>query len=168
MIKYLLPGYSVLALLMTLALSHPAYSSVVLEVENAYATPTFALAKMGAGYFTLHNSTDEEVAITAISLSENVANRIEMHETFVEGDMAKMRQLKLPFKMNPGETVEFKPKGKHLMLMGLKKPLESGMTFSVTLELSSGDRLSSGVAQEIEITVRDSQEKESEHHHHHH
>ena len=135
----------------------------VLMVTNAYATPTFPMAKMGAGYFTLHNTGQEDVEIVAVAIDSDIANKVELHETFLQADMAKMRQLPMPFSIAAGQTVEFAPRGKHLMLMGLQTPLEVDMEFSLTLDFASGDR------QPIIFKVQKQAKKDGEggHHRHH-
>lgn len=134
-----------------------------LEVEGAWAKPTFALAKMGAVYFTLQNKTDIDIAITGLSLPENVANKAELHETYMENDMAKMRQLEMPFVVKSHSSIEFIPRGKHLMIMGLKEPLVEGSSFELTLELDSGE------SQIVSIPVQEkAKAKEDDHSHHHH
>ena len=40
-----------------------------------------------------------------------------------------------------GGTVLFRPGGKHLMLMGLKRPLKAGDRFPVTLTFASGAKV---------------------------
>lgn len=60
------------------------------------------------------------------------AARLEVHETVMEGDVARMREVggvDLP----AGVTVTLKPGGLHLMLLGLKESLRPGDTLSLTL-----------------------------------
>jgi copper(I)-binding protein len=142
-----------------------AADTVPLKVEDVWAKPTFAMAKMGAGYFTLTNTTKNAVSISGLSLSEGIANKVELHETYLESDMAKMRRLEMPYVIASGATIEFVPRGKHLMIMGLVKPLEAGEHFDLTLEFTSGD------SQTIRIPIKedaDTTEDEDHSHHHHH
>ena len=74
-----------------------------------------------------------------------------------------MRQLPMPFTIKAGETVEFVPQGKHLMIMGLNKPLKLGESFELSLTFVSGE------TQTISIPVQDNpgaQQTNSHHHHH--
>ena len=41
----------------------------------------------------------------------------------------------------PGETLKLAPGGKHVMLMGLKRPLKIGEPLTVTLNLAGGGTL---------------------------
>lgn len=144
---------------------HHHQNNNTLQVEAAYATPTFALAKMGAGYFTLKNVSNKDVAITELSIAETVARTAEMHETYLDGDMAKMRRLTMPYVIKAGATVEFVPQGKHLMLIGLEKPLKTGNSFDLTLTFESGEN------QVVTIPVLEKEQGEKgevKGHHHHH
>jgi periplasmic copper chaperone A len=67
-----------------------------------------------------------------VSASSTVAAVVEIHEMSMQGDVMRMRAipgLDLP----PGKTVELKPGGYHVMLMGLKQSLKAGETVPVTL-----------------------------------
>ena len=137
--------------------------AVNLEFESAWATPTFALAKMGAGYFTLKNKTDTDIVITGLSIPKDVANKAELHETYMENDMAKMRHLEMPFVVKSNTSIECVPRGKHLMIMGLKRPLEVGSSFALTFELDTGE------SQTVTIPVQEKAgAKGDDHSHHHH
>ena len=46
----------------------------------------------------------------------------------------KMRPLEKGVEIKPGQTVEFKPGGNHVMFVGLKKPFEEGQHVKATLE----------------------------------
>lgn len=140
---------------------HQHHQKRVLQVENAFATPTFALAKMGAGYFTVKNGSDEDVAITELSVEQDVARLVELHETWFDGEVAKMRRLEMPYVVKAGESVEFVPQGKHLMLIGLNKPLQKGNSFKLTLRFDSGEE------QVFDIPVKEKQDAGAQHHHHH-
>ena len=49
------------------------------------------------------------------------------------GGVMKMRSLPAGLEIKPGETVELKPGGVHLMLMGLKQQLQQGQHVKATL-----------------------------------
>jgi periplasmic copper chaperone A len=74
-----------------------------------------------------------------VSAASPVAKMAEAHETSVENGVTKMRaveRLALP----AGKTVELKPGGYHIMLMGLAKPLRPGDKVPITLMLETPDR----------------------------
>jgi copper(I)-binding protein len=59
----------------------------------------------------------------------------------------KMRELPDGIAVPAQQTVELKPGGLHVMLMGLKHPLVEGETFPLTLEFEHAGTL------EVEVTI---------------
>src|SRR6187549_3275268 len=55
-----------------------------------------------------------------------VSGKVEVHEMSMSGGIMKMRQLGNGLEIKPGETVELRPNGYHLMFTPLKQPLEQG------------------------------------------
>jgi len=55
-----------------------------------------------------------------------------VHDTVTENGVGRMRQVK-SLEIKPGQTIELKPGGMHVMLMGLKQPLSQGQTVKGTL-----------------------------------
>lgn len=133
-----------------------------LQVKEVWATPTFPMAMMGAAYITLQNGAQNTVKISGLSLDPKIASSVELHESYLDGEMAKMRELSMPYAVLPGETVTFQPGGKHIMIMGLKGPLAAGNVFSLTLHFEDGG------SQTIEVPIKESGEADSTVHHHHH
>ena len=87
------------------------------------------------GYFTLVNGGDKAVTVAAVSVTG--AAKAELHET-VGGTMSPIVKLEV----KPGETVEFKPGGKHVMAFDLDPALAPGGTSEITLTFEGGDKLS--------------------------
>lgn len=87
---------------------------------RASAVPT---AKAGAVYMSLTNHG--AAADRLLSVTTDAADMAELHESAMKDGMATMggaAGLEIP----PGGTVELKPGGYHIMLMGLKAPLKKG------------------------------------------
>ena len=89
---------------------------------------------MGGGFLTL---TNKGAADRLLSVATPAAEAVEIHVMAMEGDVMKMRQLDA-LALAPGQTVELKPGGYHLMLMGLKAPLQVGDQFPLTLKFEKG------------------------------
>ena len=90
-----------------------------------------------AAYFVIMNDGDE--ADTLIGATSEVANSTEMHETRVENDVAKM-VLVSRVEVPAHGSIEFKPGGYHVMLVGLTQDLKAGNTLKLTLQFEkSGD-----------------------------
>ena len=69
-----------------------------------------------------------------LSGTTDVANRIEVHEMAMDNGVMKMRQLADGLVLEPGQSVELKPGGFHLMIMGLKQGLKEGTSFNGSLK----------------------------------
>ena len=65
--------------------------------------------------------------------SVEIAGRGEVHEMSNENGVMKMRELERGVEIRPGQTVELKPGGFHLMFMDLKAGLKEGDTIRGTL-----------------------------------
>ena len=106
------------------------YAIGSLQIGNPWARATPTGSTVGAGYLTITNKGT--AADRLIGGSAAPASRFEVHTTVVEGGVAKMRPLK-GLEVKPGETVELKPGGMHVMFIGLKQPLKQGQRVKGTL-----------------------------------
>ena len=79
--------------------------------------------------------------------STDVAARFEMHQMLMERGVMKMRPVERGLEIKPGQTIEFKPGSFHVMLVGLKQPLEKGQHIKATLEFEKAGKV------EIEYAV---------------
>ena len=114
------------------ALSAVAHSFKLGEIDigHPYARPTREGQMVGAGYLKLANKGPVDRLVSATSPA---AGSVEIHSMSMEGDVMKMRQVDA-IEIATGQTVELKPGGYHLMLMGLKAPLKVGDKFPLTLK----------------------------------
>jgi copper(I)-binding protein len=94
-----------------------------LQIGNPWARATPSGATVGAGYLTITNKGKAPDRLVGGAAAP--AARFEIHNTVVEGGVAKMRPV-TGLEIKPGETVELKPGGMHVMLLGLKQPLKQG------------------------------------------
>ena len=102
-------------------------------VMNAMARASLTpVAKTGAVYFSVMNHGGSDDRLLAVSTP--AADVAQIHETTMDGDVMKMREVEGGLVVGAGETVEMKPGGTHVMLVGLKAPLKKGET--VALELT--------------------------------
>jgi copper(I)-binding protein len=62
------------------------------------------------------------------------AAQCQAHAMMMEQGVMKMRPLADGLEIKPGETVELKPSGLHMMFTGLKQPLVQGKSIKVTLK----------------------------------
>jgi copper(I)-binding protein len=102
-------------------------------VEDAWARSTFALAKTGAVYLSIDNQSKNDLQLLSVSVDTAVASEAQIHETSMQEEMMMMREAEDGFNIPSGTSLEFLPGGKHIMLMGLEKPLETGEQFILSL-----------------------------------
>ncbi|MBT0586005.1 copper chaperone PCu(A)C [Alteromonas oceanisediminis] len=166
MLKKLLFSYLFGAcFLVSSAVAHE-FSNDNFHIDHPWARPTFALATTGAAYLSIHNMSSEDDRLVAASVSAEVADEVQLHDVLMDGEMMKMREMQDGVVLPSRKTVEFRPGGKHIMLLGLKGPLNEGSRFQLTLHFAQGD--------DVEVTVNVEQpqgdkasEKTGEHKHHH-
>jgi copper(I)-binding protein len=131
-----------------------------IEVADAWARPSPMVAGAGAAYMTITNSGSEADAL--LGAASDVATTVEVHETVAMeapaatdgmggmetpaatdgtgGEMMGMRPVER-VEIPAGGTVNLEPGGYHVMLIGLKEPLEVGSTIEITLTFEkAGER----------------------------
>jgi len=108
-----------------------------LAIEGAWTRATPEGAKVGAGYLTIRNSGS--AADTLVGVEASVSTRGEVHDmTTTDDGVMRMRRLADGLEIPAGGSVELKPGGTHLMLVGLKERLVEGQTIAVKLIFKSG------------------------------
>jgi copper(I)-binding protein len=135
------------AAMMLMSLTAHAQRNADVEVKSAWARPTVA-GQMGTGAFMQLTSRD---GARLLGASSDVAGVVEIHEMAMEGNVMRMRPIRL-LELPAGGTVELKPGGHHMMLMDLKRPLAVGEKIKVELRLETRDKKL--VTQPIEVEVR--------------
>jgi len=73
-----------------------------------------------------------------IKAKSAVASVAELHEHINDNGVMRMREVKAGLAINPSTPMVMKPGGYHIMLIGLKAPLEAGTTIDLSLEFESG------------------------------
>jgi hypothetical protein len=103
-----------------------------IQITNAYIASTTTTDRPSVAYFTLENTgkTDD----TLVSVTTDIAKTTQIHETKLDSKgVMSMNHLSEGIKIPAGKQVELKPKGLHLMLVDLTKPLKANDTAVVTL-----------------------------------
>jgi hypothetical protein len=83
-----------------------------------------------AAYLTIVNGTSTDDAL--VSASSTAAASVSIHETTTESGMTGMHMVP-SIRIPGGGTVELKPGGYHIMLMGLTGDLKAGATIQLVL-----------------------------------
>ena len=126
----------------------PAEAPVTdLVVEYAWARPADTSGvDRSAAYFTLRNGPAEPARL--VSARTDVTRVAEIHLSFEENGVMRMRPVVDGVEVAPGETVAFEPGGYHIMLIDLQRPLAPGDRFPLTLVFDGADE------REVEVEVR--------------
>lgn len=102
-----------------------------IQIGNPWTRATPKGADIAGAYMTLSNKGTAPDRL--IGGSSPVAGRFELHLMTVEDGVMKMRPVDGGLEIKPGTAVELKPGSFHIMLMGLKQPLEKGHKVKGTL-----------------------------------
>jgi copper(I)-binding protein len=114
------------------ALVKRSYKLGPLLIEEPWARATPAGAQVGGGYLKITNTGKEADRLIGGSLP--VATSVEVHQMTMNDGVMKMRKMVHGLEIEPGQTVELKPGGYHLMFNGLRESLKQGGTIKGTLQ----------------------------------
>jgi copper(I)-binding protein len=117
------------------ALAQPAaaeqYKLGTLEIDNAWTRATPPTAQAGGGFLQITNKGAAPDRLIAVK--SPVADKVEIHEMKMEGNVMRMREVEKGIELPPGATVALKPGGFHVMFMGLNAPFKKGAKVPLTL-----------------------------------
>ena len=103
-----------------------------IKIEGAYTRTTVPGQKVAGGFMKI---IDQGAADQLISASSSVADEVQLHTMSMEGNTMQMRQVRA-IDVPAAGTVELKPGGLHLMLIGIKTPLKAGDLIAVKLKFA--------------------------------
>jgi copper(I)-binding protein len=109
----------------------PVFRVGTMRIEQPWARATPTGARVAGGYLRITNEGAAPDRLVGGSFA--FAGRVEIHEmTLVEGIM-RMRPLDPGLEIAPGQSVELKPGGYHVMFMDLREGLKAGQSLSGSL-----------------------------------
>jgi copper(I)-binding protein len=114
-----------------------------LSVIDVRARPAPLEGGNGAAFLTVLNGLDVPVRLS--SAAGDVAATIELHETTNVDGVMKMEPHPEGFEVPAGGVLMLQPGGKHVMLLGLVKPLATGDSFDLTLNFEGSDAVTVSV-----------------------
>lgn len=110
-----------------------------IQISNSWARETVAGQTMTAAYVSLANRGEGDDRLVGVSAPPPLTASV--HATETSNGVSRMRPLQSGLAIPAGTTVELKPGGTHIMLMGLQAPLRAGDAVSLTLRFDkSGER----------------------------
>lgn len=114
---------------LAIACSSAQAADANITIQDAHAR-VMPGAKVGAVYLRITNDGKEPDRL--LSASTSVAGKAKLHSVTNDNGVMKMRPVD-GIALKPGETVELKPGGLHIMLTEVQGGLKPGATFPVTL-----------------------------------
>jgi copper(I)-binding protein len=121
------------------------------DVRDAWARPTVA-GQRSTGVYARFTTG---VGARLLGGSSPLADAVEVHEMAMEGDVMRMRALERGLELPPGQSVELRPGGLHLMLTGLKQPLPAGSTLPLKLRFVDKDGREGTLELQVPVAAAD-------------
>ena len=132
-----------LAALAATAIAVPAvahdYKVGALEISHPWTRATPPSAKAGGGFLVIENKGTTPDRL--VSAQSNAAQKVEIHEMKMDGNVMRMRELAGGLEIPPGGTVTLKPGGLHIMFMELKAPFAKDAKVPVTLVFKNAGKI---------------------------
>lgn len=102
-----------------------------LTISGAFTRATLPGARSGGGFVTIANvgTTDDRL----VAATSEAAQRVELHEMRMEGDMMRMGEIAGGIVIPAGATVTLEPGGLHVMFLGIGQPFTEGECVALTL-----------------------------------
>jgi copper(I)-binding protein len=126
------------AMLLSPAFAHD-YSAGALKIGHPWARATPKGAPVGGGYMTVTNTGTTPDRL--IGGASDISGRFEIHEMSMDNGVMKMRPVVDGIEIKPGQTIELKPGGYHVMFVGLKKGLQKGEQVKATLQFEKAGKV---------------------------
>lgn len=116
------------------------------QVQDAWVRATVAQQKATGAFMKLTAASD----LRLVSASSPAVPMVEVHEMAMEGNVMKMRQIQA-LDLPAGKTVELKPGGYHVMLMGLTQAIPAGskLPLALVFEDKAGKRKTVEISAEV-------------------
>lgn len=129
-------------LLLALVLAAPVtVAAQGIQVVDAWSRPTPPGMDVGVAYFTIRNAGKSD---RLLRVSSPVAKSAELHVSETKNGVVRMEGL-ASVDVGSGAPVAFEPSGRHVMLMGLKRPLREGDVFPLTLTFANAGQVQTSV-----------------------
>ena len=124
-------------LVLALLAAAPVLAAAPLAVSDAWIRAMPAGVPSG-GYFTLHNGSTKDLALTGASTS--ACGSLMLHKSEMKGGMSSMHHVD-EVDVPAGGSIAFAPGGYHLMCMQATPTIVPGGRVIVTLSFKDGSKL---------------------------
>ena len=120
-----------LTVLLLAGIGQTAFAAGI-DVDDAWARTTVQGMSMGGVFMQIENEGKTDDIL--LGGSAPVSERVEVHTHVNDNGVMRMREVEGGLPLPKGQKVELKPGSYHIMLMGLKAPLQEGQKFPLTLK----------------------------------
>lgn len=127
-----LAGTAAVCTTLTLPARAGDYDVGSIHISQPWSQATPKGAATGVGYMTLTNKGTVSDKVSCVS--DDASAQCQIHSMTMDGGVMKMRPVEGGLEIKPGESVNLKPGGNHMMFVSLKHPLEQGQMIKVTLQ----------------------------------
>src|SRR5260370_22898581 len=107
------------------------YKLGAIEIGQPWARATPSTAEAGGGFLAITNTGTTPDRLIAVK--SPAADKVEIHEMKMDGNIMRMRELEKGIEIPPGATVKLKPGGFHIMFMRLNAPFAKDAKVPATL-----------------------------------
>jgi len=109
-----------------------------LQISKQMARATAPGQSMSSAYLLIENKGSTPDRLLTVTYSR--AKEVQIHEMKMEGDKMMMRQL-TSLEIPANGSVELKPGGYHLMMMGVQEPIKEGEQVKMTLQFEKAGKV---------------------------
>jgi len=134
----LLAATAILFLAPLLALAHH-YEIGPLQIGHPWSRATPPGAQVAVGFLSVDNTGKAEDRLIGVTTS--AADRVEIHEMRMDGNMMRMRQLTDGVALPAGKQTTLAPGGYHLMFMKPKQAWKAGDHIKATLQFAKAGKV---------------------------
>ena len=139
------------------------YNVGTLAIGNPWTRATPKGATVAGAYMSISNKGSAPDRLVGGSAA--IAGQFEVHSMVMEQGVAKMRPVQGGLEIKPGETVELKPSGTHIMMIDVKQPIVRGKPFKASLTFEKAGAVDVDFAVEAIGGTPAAASAEHEHHH---
>lgn len=107
------------------------YKAGPLVIEAPWTRATPGGVQVAGGYLKITNTGGQPDRLVGGSLAP--ATTVEVHEMATSDGVMRMRRLEKGLEIGPGQSVELRPGGYHLMFLGLREGLKEGQVVKGSL-----------------------------------
>ncbi len=114
-------------------------SCSMLKITDAWARKSIPPNNNSAAYMKISNNSEQDIVIIGASAAM-VANNLELHNSFIDENgisrMTSLGKIVVPAK----SKIELSPGALHIMIFDLKKSLNIGDKFDISIKIENDDK----------------------------